>query len=211
LEFCVKTIGQSLFGPTANWPNRPTRARLSRPGSDLGRSTDPAQPHSLSSLSPLDHSSDLDRRRHRLPSPANSGGPCYHHLGQGALLRALYQLHQAESPAAFSPGRSGWSSLSGSADSELFDAVPRCWSFLSWWAFSSAWALRASLVEVLRCGAPGATRWSPPSAAPGRPRGHCLAMPARYAPGRPVSDPPLLSLPSLTGHDFWPFGQDQWA
>jgi hypothetical protein len=38
-----------------------------------------------------------------------------------------------------------------------------------------------------RCGASGAPRWSLPSATPGRPRGHCLAMPARYAPGHRVS------------------------
>jgi hypothetical protein len=59
-----------------------------------------------------------------------------------------------------------------------------CWAC---WGCSSVCATRALAGGSARCGAPGASRWSLPLAAPGRPRGHCLAMPARYAPGRLVS------------------------
>jgi hypothetical protein len=86
------------------------------------------------------------------------------------------------------------------------DAVPRRWSLLS-------------MLSVLRCLRPASARrwkrqgvvlpvwarWRPPSAAPGQPRGYCLAMPARYAPRRLVSF--SFSSPSstsLTGHGLWP-------
>jgi hypothetical protein len=59
-------------------------------------------------------------------------------------------------------------------------AAGACWA--CWWC-SSACASRALAGGSARCGAPGASRWRLPSAAPGRPRGHCLAMPARYALG----------------------------
>jgi hypothetical protein len=58
----------------------------------------------------------------------------------------------------------------------------------------------ASPVEAPRCGAPGATWWKPSQVAPGRPRGHCPAMPSRHAPGCLVSAFLFLSNPLFFGH-----------
>jgi hypothetical protein len=61
-------------------------------------------------------------------------------------------------------------------------------------------------VEAPSAVLPVVPRWRLPSAAPGRPRGHCPAMPVRYAPGHLVSfsysSPPSAS---LTGHGLWPY------
>jgi hypothetical protein len=70
-----------------------------------------------------------------------------------------------------------------------------------------------SPVEASRSDAPGVARWRLPRAASGWPRRHCPVMPSKSAPGRqwvwfPLSTPLPLS---LSGHGFWPIGQDQWA
>jgi hypothetical protein len=123
-NFVLKQLTKACLAQLANWPNRPTRARLSRPGSGLGRSSDPAQPPSLSPLLLSISLATPDRRR-RLASPANSGGLRRRHLGWNTRLCALYRLHRRESPSASSPRRSGWSPRSGSAASEPSDATPR--------------------------------------------------------------------------------------
>jgi hypothetical protein len=185
----------------ANRPNRPTRARLSRPGSGLGQSTDPAQPHLLTSLSPVDPSGDLDRRR-RLAIPTSSGGLRRRHLERNTRPCILFNLHQLVLTAASSPRRSVAGSHSGfciSVATEL-DTSPAS-------PLTPAVLLRGDLSVCVHaggsteCGAPGGAAVRLPSAALGRPRGHCPAMPARHAPGRLVSfsfsSPPSAS---LTGH-----------
>jgi hypothetical protein len=211
-NFVLKQLTKACLAQLANWPNRPTRARLSRPGSGLGRSPDPVQPPSFSPLLLSISLATPDRRRRHLASPANSGGLCRRHLGRNTRLCALYRLYRRESLSASSPRRSGWSPRSGSAAFEHSDATPRLWSLLS-------------TLRVLKCLRPASARrwkrqmwcsWCITVKSPlGRAWSAARALPRHagqvctWAPGK--CDLPLVSLSSLPSHALWPIGQEQWA
>jgi hypothetical protein len=97
------------------WPAGPT-GLLAQPAHPaqvwVGPPTQPS-PYTLSSLSSVDPSGDLDRRRRRLAIPASSGDLHRRHLGRYTRLCALFYLHQIVSPAASSPRRSVAGSRSG--------------------------------------------------------------------------------------------------
>jgi hypothetical protein len=95
----------------ACWPIRPASPSgppsLAKPtGSGLGRSNRPS-PAPIAPLSLSRHpSGDLVRRRHRLATPAISGGHRRSHHGRNAPLSTLFLLHRTDSVAASSARRS---------------------------------------------------------------------------------------------------------
>jgi hypothetical protein len=143
--------------------------------------------------------------------PASSGGFRRRHLWQTKRPTALYLLHQVDSKDASSPTRSLAKPRSGSTGFSR----PRARCFVGsfrgarcvclwwlWWLCNAGGSTQGGVLLVL-------PRWSRPWVAPGRPRGHCPAMPSGYAPGRlvsaiisfsylPLLRPQTLATPAMT-------------
>jgi hypothetical protein len=142
----IKSIGQSQFGPTGllAQPAHSGSAKPTRLGSGSVKPTQPSPIRPLS-LSLVEPSGELDRRRRRLAPPANPGGHRHRHLRRITRPSTPYQLHQVESPTASSPRGSGWSFPSGSAVSEH----PRCGASPCWSLLSQLSLLRCLCLAVL--------------------------------------------------------------
>jgi hypothetical protein len=170
-------------------------------GSWVGQ-TDPVQfPLALSSLFLTRAlSCDPNRHRRRLPILAASDDLRRRHLGQSTRPTVLYLLHQVDLADALSQRRSFALPGSRSASSDHLRSC--CYGGDPHGACAVVsvglvvterhrWKHPRWVLPVLR----RRHGWSPPQAAPGWPREHCLAMPTQYAPGRWWVRLPLFSLP----------------
>jgi hypothetical protein len=104
-EFQILKLDLIWKWALAHWPG-PTYPAGSNPiGQNLGRSNRP-RPASSSHSSPLDSlQRTLNRCRHCLAIPADSGELRHRHLGQNAPLSTLSRLHRTDLLAVSSPRR----------------------------------------------------------------------------------------------------------
>jgi hypothetical protein len=188
---------------------------LTLTGSGLGQSNRPSPFCPAHSSLSLSLSLELSLRRAQIasPSPGDSG-----HLRR-PLLPPPWAKCSPLRPLPPPPNRFGRLHLSEEIQSWIplrfrrplspLSSTPRrissrCLLHGVWVAERHRWKPPRWVLPVLQ----HHRRWRLPSAMPGRPRGHCLAMPARYAPGRLVSVVLLLFL-CLLFSGLWPSGHEQ--
>jgi hypothetical protein len=163
----------------AHWPAQPIWLGITQPNRYWVGQTDPVRPLALTSLplpSPL--------LRPRSPPPLEDSGPLWRFLPPS--IEANFCLH-----AACLPTKWIWNPSPVRGDPLLYPtrvpALGRAWASPRWRCAlvglvvteRHRWKHPHWVLPVLR----RRHGWSPPQAAPGRPREHCLAMPTRYAPG----------------------------